>query len=180
MSGRDRDPVFEGLTGLDAAKSPKAFGDAMRLARDTLFAGRRDKTKAVAEHFGVSDRHARRLMAGQVKGVKADRADRVNQEFRSDEKLRRAALDAGGKTGRPGKPVTLTVTGNGGPIIGDSDHTGRERPPINLQLTPDQMDRLRTAFAQGGSPGALNEINSHGDQYFDSFQWSKITNIEVR
>ncbi|GAB1639594.1 hypothetical protein [Krasilnikovia sp. MM14-A1259] len=181
MSSTGRDPFLEGLAGMkDAGRDPKAFGAAMRLMRDALFGGRRDKTKAIAEHFGVSPRQARRLMAGDVKTVKADRAEKIRDEFSSDQRLRRVAVDAGGKPARPGKQMRLTVTGNGGPIIGDSDHSKRPRPPIDLTLTPSQYERLRTAFADHGATGALDEINQHGDQYFDSFQWSKVSHIEVR
>lgn len=177
----NRDPFLEGLTGMkDPGGNPKAFGAAMKVMRDALFADRKDKTVAIAEVFGVSARQARRLMAGDVKAVKTDRADKVRDELRTNQAVRRAAVNAGGKPAQPGKPVRLTVTGNGGPVIGDSDHSGRQRPPIDLTLTPDQYERLRTAFADHGAAGALAQINQHGDQYFDDFRWSKVSNLVVR
>jgi hypothetical protein len=174
-----RDPFFEGLAGTRLPSDARGLGQAIRLLRDALFAGRRDKTKAIAEFLDVSPRQARRLMAGEVKTAKPERLNKVRDEMRTNPLVRRAAVTAG-KSPRAGRPVQVTVTGNGGPVIGDSDHSGRPRPPIALVLTPEQYETLRAAFADGGAPAALDELNQHGDQYFENFRWSRVDPVDVR
>jgi hypothetical protein len=144
--------------------------------RATLHGG---STKAVAAQLGKSTRQARRYMAGEVKKPPADMMQRVSDEFRTNKDLRRAAVDAGPASRKRGN-VRVTVSGQGGPVIGDSDHSTRERQPITLSLTPEAYAKLATAFAEHGASGALKELNKHGDQYLENFVWSSVHNLTVR
>lgn len=171
-----RDPWLEGLAGQKLPTDGKSLGESIRRMRDTLHGG---STKAVAAQLGISDRQARRYMAGEVKKPPAGRLQRVTDEYSTNRDLRRAAVQAGPAGGKRGN-INITVTGNGGPVIGDSDHSGRPRPPILLSLTPDAYAKLATAFADGGGAAALKELNKHGGQYFENFEWSKVDNIQVR
>jgi hypothetical protein len=178
VSRRSREPFLEGLTGRQLPSDSATLGETIRWMRDTLYAGRRDSTKAIAADLGYSTRQTRRLMAGEVKKPKADLVDRVNNEVRGNKQLRQAAVRQ--RPAPPAKGIRITISGNGGPVIGGVDYSNRPRPPITLALSPDQYERLRDAFAEGGGGAALDELNSNGDQYFEGFRWSKVDHMEIR
>jgi Sec-independent protein translocase protein TatA len=173
---RKRDPWLEGLAGQKLPTDGKSLGESMRRMRKALHGG---STKAMAAQMGMSDRQARRYMAGEVRKPPADRMQKVADEYRNNPDLRRAAVKEGPGASKRGN-INITVTGNGGPVIGDSDHSGRPRPPITLSLTPDAYGKLADAFADGGGAAAMKELNKHGGQYLESFEWSTVDNIQLR
>lgn len=177
LSPQVRNSIFTALTGRGGDVTGGSITDKLAAAFGPGKRGAAVNAQAAAKALGVTPRTIQRWVKGEIRTPKADHVKAITKAARqaaSTKAGRRAALAAAEGDRASKRGATMRIKGEQGPM----DYERKDRW-VTLDLSPEQVRAMRTAYEAGGDKGLLGWTTTELDQNYVA-DWNIVSLSELK